>query len=236
MTPGRAKVYTWLFLGLAGCATVNVMLFQQRLPMRGMGGVYGDSSAGGAAGRVHLPVAPPSPAATSSSNSSASGAAPRGTKVALAQEPVPRSPAVVQAELTQAIQRELNSTGLFTGLADGKPSKSLTAAIAAYEFQQGMPVSGEATDILLKRLILGAMPAIKSKHVPGEIIPGSPADHLVRWVIESLNKLGHDAGKPQSKLDLKAMQAIRAFEAGELMRPTGRIGEAFVRQLEQRLR
>lgn len=227
MTPRRAKFYTWLLVGLAGCASINVMLFQQRLPMRGMGGVYGDSAAGGAATRVAVP--PPAPAAP------AANAPARPTKTAN-MSPAAPNPALAQAELMQAIQRELSSAGHFSGLADGKPSKPLTAAIVSYEFQQGLPLSGEASDGLLKRLILGTTLATMRTHMPGEIIPGSPADHLVRWVIESLNRLGHDAGKPQSKLDLKAIQAIRAFEAGELMRPTGRIGEAMVRQLEQRLR
>lgn len=228
MSPRRAKIYTWMLVGLAGCASINVMLFQQRLPMRGMGGVYGESAAGGAATRMAVPPSALAPAP-------GTNAPARPTKTANTPPAAP-NPAITQAELLQAIQRELSSAGHFTGLADGKPSKALTAAIVSYEFQQGLPLSGEPNDGLLKRLILGTTLATMRTHMPGEIIPGSPADHMVRWVIESLNKLGHDAGKPQPKLDLKAIQAIRAFEAGELMRPTGRIGEAMVRQLEQRLR
>lgn len=225
MTPRRARTYTWLFLGLAGCATVNVMLFQQRLPMRGMGGAYGESAAGGAATRpATAPVPAPSVLTVN-----------RPVKATVTPPP---NPAVAQIELLQAVQRELNAAGHYAGLIDGRPTRPLTAAIVAFEYQQGLAIRGEPTDDLLKRVILGSggAPAARQTHLPGEIIPGSPADHLVRWVIESLNRIGHDAGKPQSKLDLKAIQAIRAFEAGELMPPTGRINEAMVRQLERRLR
>lgn len=225
MTPRRARLYTWLFLGLAGCASINVMLLQQRLPMRGMGGVYGESAAGGAATRTAATAASLPPASVTTVS--------RGVKVAASPTP---NPVAAQVELLQAIQRELNSAGHYAGTVDGRPSRALTAAIVAYEYQQGLAVTGEPSDDLLKRLILGSGSLGRRAHLPGEIVPGSPADHLVRWVIETLNRIGHEAGKPQSKLDMKAIQAIRAFEAGELMPPTGRISEAMVRQLERRLR
>jgi peptidoglycan hydrolase-like protein with peptidoglycan-binding domain len=211
MTPHRARAYAWLFIALAGCASANVMLLQQRLPLRGMGGAYGESAAGGSIARTYTstPVAKATKAAAAPNTSG-------------------------ETNLVQAIQRELKATGAYSGPGDGRPSRALTAAIMAYEFQQGLAVAGEASDAVLSRLILGATLSPARGYAPGEIIPGSPADQLVRWVIDSLNRLGHDAGKPQSRLDLKAMQAIRAFEMAQKMTPTGRVNEALVRQLERR--
>lgn len=214
MTPLRAKVYAWLFVGLAGCATVNVMLFQQRLPLRGIGGVYGDSSAGGAASRLHVPPV------------SARSAKPGG----LAQQ-VPAAP---YDEIVQAVQRELAGANRFAGVIDGRPSRALTAAIYAYEHEFGLEVTGVASDGLLKRLILGPTLASSQGHAPGEIVKGSPADELVRWTVEQLNRLGFDAGRPQSRFDFKAIQALRKFELAEGLPATGRIGEGVIRQLERR--
>lgn len=213
MTPRRARLYTWLFFGLAGCASINVMLFQTRLPLRGMGGVYGaDGAAGGTSTRIYAPSAPSKTSRT---------AAPTA-----AEQP---------SDLVMAIQRELSGAGQYSGVRDGRPSRGLTAAIADYETKQGLAVSGEATDALLKRLILGQSLTASTGHPAGEIIPGSAADGLLRWVIERLNTLGYDAGKSQGRPEAKLATAVRAFEAAERLAPSGRITEQLVRRLERRL-
>lgn len=217
MTLRRARLYTWLFVGLAGCAAANIMLFQQRLPMRGMGGAYGDSSAGGIATRS---ITVPGTVG--------------GRAIKTAAVPQPVDPPTLN-ETVNAIQRELKAVGHYGGSVDGRPSRALTAAIIAYQFEQGLPVDGESSEALVKRLILGATLQPARKYLPGEIVPGSPADKLVRWVIAGLNSLGHEAGPPQSRLDTSALRAIRAFESAERMAQSGRIGEALVRQLESRL-
>ena len=57
--------------------------------------------------------------------------------------------------LVKAVQRELSARGYDVGAADGKLNDKTSAAISSYEKEQGLPVTGEATDELLRHILLG---------------------------------------------------------------------------------
>ncbi|KAB2851601.1 MAG: peptidoglycan-binding protein [Hyphomicrobiaceae bacterium] len=62
----------------------------------------------------------------------------------------------VTPELVKAIQRELMARGFDPGGADGQNGTLTRAAILSFEFEEGLPLSGEPTQALLRRLVLGA--------------------------------------------------------------------------------
>src|SRR5215475_6813399 len=60
--------------------------------------------------------------------------------------------------LLKAVQRELAARGYDVGQEDGKPSAKTTAAISAFQKGQGLPVTGTASDELLRQILLGGSP------------------------------------------------------------------------------
>ena len=57
--------------------------------------------------------------------------------------------------LLKAVQRELAARGYDVGPEDGKLSDRTAAAISSYQKGQGLPITGVATDELLRHILLG---------------------------------------------------------------------------------
>ncbi len=57
--------------------------------------------------------------------------------------------------LLKAVQRELAARGFDVGPEDGKLNDKTAAAISAYQKGQGLPITGVATDELLRHILLG---------------------------------------------------------------------------------
>ena len=80
-------------------------------------------------------------------------AAPKPAAVTADLPPLPAKGAPQQ--LVTAIQRELAARGYARGPADGKLSDETRKAIAAFEKEHGLPVTGAPSDELLRRILLG---------------------------------------------------------------------------------
>ena len=139
--------------------------------------------------------------------------------------------------LLKAVQRELASRGYDVGPADGKPSDKTRAAISAYEKSRGLPVTGVATDELLRDILLGAsvQPAGATGSVDAEkaLSPKAKEDAKVKTVQQILADLGYAPGAVDGALGGATTRAINAFQHDRKIAQTGRITPELMRELKR---
>jgi peptidoglycan hydrolase-like protein with peptidoglycan-binding domain len=129
-----------------------------------------------------------------------------------------------------AIQRELKQRNYGPLQVDGILRPTTRAAIMAFEYDRGLPLSGEASSRTLKQILLGAQ--------PGEIAGGgkvrsSHAQEMVRGVQKSLVALGYQSGPPDGKFGEDTIKAIRDFEMDKGLVPKGRVSADLVVRLNE---
>jgi peptidoglycan hydrolase-like protein with peptidoglycan-binding domain len=134
------------------------------------------------------------------------------------------------AELTRAVQRELQAKGYETGTVDGVPGLVTRAAIMAYEADRGLALTGEPAEALLERLVLGD--AKEETPSAGPVAePGPQAEIVIRTVERALLALGLAPGAVDGRLSEATIRAIRNFEAQQKMPESGRISGQLVARL-----
>jgi peptidoglycan hydrolase-like protein with peptidoglycan-binding domain len=130
-------------------------------------------------------------------------------------------------DTVRAIQRELRQRGYGNLTADGTVRPQTRAAIMAYEYDNGLPLTGQASEPLLGRILFGAASAAVGQ---GKV--GSPeAAELVRFVQQALSALGYQPGPVNGQLEADTSRAIREFELDKGLVPKGRISAELVGQL-----
>ncbi len=146
-------------------------------------------------------------------------------------------------ELVRDIQTELKARGYNPGAADGRMRGDTKAAISAYEKAEGLPVTGEASDQLLARLLLG-QPS-KSAATTGSVAPASSAsgpqaakpaavvDKTVKSVQQVLADLGYNPGLPDGAMGLATKTAIEAFQKDRKLAQDGRITPSLLREIKR---
>jgi len=138
--------------------------------------------------------------------------------------------------LVRAVQRELATRGFDVGPEDGKPSDKTRAAISAYQKGRGLPVTGLATDGLLRHILLGAsvQPGGATGSVAGNTVSGKAKDGLsVKAVQQVLADLGYAPGPVDGALGDATTRAISAFQRDRKMAETGRITPELMRELKR---
>ena len=139
-------------------------------------------------------------------------------------------PAMSRADVIRAIQRELNTRGYAPGAPDGVAGLVTRAAIMAYEHDTGIALTGEATQELLGRIVLG--PAVPAVARPGKSeVKGAEATAVVKLVAQSLSAQGYGTAKSDGLLDAALVKAIREFEADQKLPDTGRVSAALMSRL-----
>lgn len=138
--------------------------------------------------------------------------------------------------IVRAVQRELAARGFDVGPVDGTPSAKITAAISAYEKEQGLPVTGAATDALLRHILLGD--DVKSGGATGSFTEkanaakaGAPAN--VKAVQQVLADLGYSPGPVDGAMGDATARAISAFQHDRKIPETGRITPELLGELER---
>jgi hypothetical protein len=126
-------------------------------------------------------------------------------------------PAVIRA-----VQRELTARGYGTLQADGVPGLLTRAAIMAFEHDNKMGLTGEATERVLKRLLLGGTLEPQPEDVAGRV-RSAHADQVIRTVQQSLATLNYQPGRLDGRVGEDTERAIREFEMDQGLVPTGRI-------------
>lgn len=155
----------------------------------------------------------------------------RTARLALAQFPLPlkdRKDDADNSQLIGSVQIELARHGLDPGPADGVGTPKLRDAIAAYQRQMGLEVTGEPTRNLLDHLSLTEplRRATASKKT-GEM------QKLVASVQKRLAHLGYAAGKPIGVVTGETREAIARFERDTGLPVTGEVTVLLVQRLNR---
>ena len=186
----------------------------------------------------------PAPAPTHSPETTAAG---RGVAVgpsaepAGAVEPQALEPAIahrldneslapVSRVTVRAIQRELTARGYDPGPVDGNIGLLTHASIMAYEHDEGLTLTGEPSERLLRRIILGASGEDPLARLGTGGDGGDMAVRLVKGVQTALVVLKYAPGQTDGLLTQDTVRAIREFEMDQGLVPTGRVsGRLIVR-------
>lgn len=217
MTPFRMRLFVVAFLALAAATSINAIYMQdasRRTAATAKGTAPAkDTAARPATATAALPEGQVPPPGTG-----------QPAHAAAVQEPAPRQPEQLPAPQprVRSIQRELVLRGYNPGRQDGVLSSETRASILAYEFDERLPLTGDATDGVLKALIFAK--------AMGKAKIGAPDrfEHrreVIEQVQQMLAQLGYTAGPVDGRLDPRLREAIRKFEADRHLKPTGRLNE-----------
>ena len=134
------------------------------------------------------------------------------------------------AETTRAIQRELGARGYGLGPPDGVSGLVTRAAIFAYEYDNGLVLTGKPSEPLLSQIILGSSSLTQSGARTGRTLTGE-GEGLVRNVKQQLGALGYQTGPTEGALTPEFARAIREFEVDQKLPESGRISAPMVGRL-----
>lgn len=129
----------------------------------------------------------------------------------------------------RAIQKQLASKGYDPGPADGLHGSLTRAAILAFQHDNGLPVTGVASDALLKQIIFGAGQAKHPSGSPAEI--PEETTELIKAVQQILAKMGYDPGPVDGIMGAGTGRAIRDFERQQKLPVTGRVSGKLLKEL-----
>lgn len=153
--------------------------------------------------------------------------------------PSPATPAPSQAsegemrmpEVVKGIQDSLGRKGYEPGSADGVVGLVTRAAIMAYEHDNGLPISGEPSEPLLRHM-QGLANAISAQGgVRARPLRSPSAEHVIRSVQQSLAQLGYFSTKIDGRSSDETVRAIREYEMDQGLTPTGRISAPLLLKL-----
>ena len=229
MTPGQARIALLSFL-LVSAGVVTNALFQARPPAAGKG----------AGERASTRPAPDKAGKLGETPMTRRSGLPEEQALRIARfapdlgkiDPAPGEPDdSADAETIRAIQRELKLRGYGPVPGDGVIGLTTRAAIMAFEHDHAMALSGEASERLLKRILLGAAdPA--GADIPGAGRVGSNnAEQVIRSVQQWLAALGYQPGRIDGRPGEETVRAIRDFEMDKGLVPRGRISAELVVRL-----
>jgi peptidoglycan hydrolase-like protein with peptidoglycan-binding domain len=120
----------------------------------------------------------------------------------------------------RAIKRELNFHRYQAGPEDGDVTAEMQAAIVSYEFDMGLPLTGRASNALLKSLLFDAVTALPS---PSARAHFENSNKLITAVQDVLSRMGYGASASSGYLDEATRYAISKFEADRNMDESGRL-------------
>jgi hypothetical protein len=144
-------------------------------------------------------------------------AAPAATPAALSRE----TPA---ERLQAALQRELARHGYADQLAK---NNGLRLAVLAYEFDNGMPLTGEPAEALLKHMLFDLNQAPR-----GIFADRAEANQrLVTEIQKTLLGLGFFRGALSGRMDVWTAGAVQDFERHRRLPLTGRLSETTLLEL-----
>ncbi len=160
----------------------------------------------------------------------ASNAAPAAPERTAAVSPADAAPAMDPGEVVRGIQKGLTARGYEPGQSDGVPGLVTRAAIMAYEFDNGLVMTGEPSRQVMQHLLLGASAEPAKRSGPPEV-RGTQAIAIVKWVARQLGGLGFAAGPGDGGLGNDLIKAISDYEAAQKLPVTGRISAPLVARL-----
>ncbi len=137
----------------------------------------------------------------------------------------PAQPETREARLKNALQRELLRHGYTSQLRAA--GDGLRLAILAYEFDNGLPLSGDPSEELLKLLLFDLNQAPK-----GTFADRAEANaRFVREIQKTLLGLGFFRGTLSGRMDAWTAGAMQDFQRHRGLAPEGRLTEAAILEL-----
>lgn len=224
MTPRQARVALGCFLVLAAGVTGNALYLQ------------GAASLNSAVGKATVAPKPAKPAqrtpppAVEQPKSAASPKSPATTAESAPEAPPDES----DTKTVRAIQQELMRRDYGRVVADGIVRPTTRAAIMAFEHEHRLPLTGEATQALLKHLVLGAAVAPEPAGAPEVRSPHAKA--VIKQVQQLLAARGYRPGVIDGRLSVETVAAIRVFETDQGLTPKGRISAEILTRLQDTTR
>ena len=138
-------------------------------------------------------------------------------------------------EIVASIQRELQTRGYEPGVPDGVAGTVTRAAIMAWEHDHGLTPTGEATEAVMKAIVLGVSGATAAQiTTQWQALPKEKrqrSEQLVRTVQQSLSALGYTPGKVSGRMNEDTERAIREFEMDQNLSQSGRISGPLISRL-----
>jgi len=131
-------------------------------------------------------------------------------------------------ETVRAIQRELAAHNYEPGPVDGILGIMTRAAIMAYEHDERLTLTAAPSEALLERIILGG---IGQAPMTRRNAPSQHARLIARSVQEALARLGYVPGVADGIVSTNTARAIKAFERGHNLAPTGRISGRLIAEI-----
>jgi peptidoglycan hydrolase-like protein with peptidoglycan-binding domain len=145
-------------------------------------------------------------------------------------------------QLVTAVQRELAARGYASGPVNGKLSDETRKAIAAFEKDHGLAVTGAPSDELLRRILLGeaVAPAASTGSVAGaaalpQVKPSSITSDAstVKQVQQILADLGYAPGTVDGTMGDETQRAVSAFQRDRKIAQNGRITPELLREIKR---
>ncbi len=136
---------------------------------------------------------------------------------------------VITADTVKAIQRELKTKGYSPGLLDGAPGLETRAAILAFEYDMGLPLTATPSEDVLRKIIFGFPNKQRKKGARnGET---ATSKHVVKVVQKMLLSLGYAAGHATGDITRDTQLAIKEFETNRRLKVTGRVSGRLIQEL-----
>jgi peptidoglycan hydrolase-like protein with peptidoglycan-binding domain len=134
--------------------------------------------------------------------------------------------------VVRAVQRELAVRGFDVGPEDGRLNRKTKAAISTYEKNHGLPITGVATDELLRHILLGD--SVQPANATGSVSDAESKEGLkVKAVQKVLADLGYAPGPVDGVMGEATKRAIIAFQRDREIAETGRITPALLTELKR---
>jgi peptidoglycan hydrolase-like protein with peptidoglycan-binding domain len=137
--------------------------------------------------------------------------------------------------LVRAVQRELAERGFDVGAEDGRLSGKTKAAISAYQKGHDLPVTGVASDELLRHILLGdrAQPGGATGSVRDASKMGAKQVRDVKTVQQILADLGYAPGSIDGAAGEATKRAISSFQRDRKIAETGKITPELLAELKR---
>lgn len=132
---------------------------------------------------------------------------------------------------TLEVQRELNGFGYRPGSIDGSASLMTLAAVMAYEYDNGLPLTAALDDVQLQRLLLGTGRISQTSMENAGLPASDQARQVMQTVQRSLKRLGYDPGAVDGTYSAETERAIRNLETDSNLPETGRVSGRLVEKL-----
>lgn len=154
----------------------------------------------------------------------------------IAARPLPVATAppanVSRTDVVRSIQKGLAAQGYEPGTADGLTGLMTKAAIMAYEADNGLALTAEPSEELMRRIEAGPRPAAAARKGASEVKTLEAAT-LIRTTGQWLSAIGYPVSKTETSMSASLVRAIRDYEASQKMPETGRISAPLVARLSR---